>query len=64
MLDKISSGDSIIAALAFLNYSNILKENGINHKLNKYPQTLKNIFTENNTTITITPTIATILNVF
>jgi len=43
MLDKISSGDSIIAALAFLNYSNILKENGINHKLNKYPQTLKNI---------------------
>ena len=41
MLDKISSGDSIIAALAFLNYSNILKENGINHKLNKYPQTLK-----------------------
>ena len=43
MLDKISSGDSIIAALAFLKYSNILKENGINHKLNKYPQTLKNI---------------------
>ena len=43
MLDKISSGDSIIAALAFLNYSNILKENGINHKLDKYPQTLKNI---------------------
>ena len=43
MLDKISSGDSIIAALAFLNYYNILKENGINHKLNKYPQTLKNI---------------------
>ena len=43
MLDKISSGDSIMAALAFLYYSNILKENGINYKLNKYPQVLKNI---------------------
>ena len=43
MLDKISSGDSIIAALAFLHYSNILKEKGINYKLNKYPQILKNI---------------------
>ena len=43
MLDKISSGDSIIAALAFLYYSNILKEKGIIYKLNKYPQILKNI---------------------
>ena len=43
MLDKISSGDSILAALAFLYYSNILKEKGINYKLNKYPQILKNI---------------------
>ena len=43
MLDKISSGDSILAALAFLYYSNILKKKGIKYKLNKYPQILKNI---------------------
>ena len=43
MLDKIPSGDSIIAGLAFFYYSNILKKKGINYKLNKYPQILKNI---------------------
>ena len=43
MLDKSSSGDSIIAALQFLYYSDILNKKNINYKLKKYPQKITNL---------------------
>ena len=43
MLDKSSSGDSIIAALQFLHYSDILKRKNINCILKKYPQKITNL---------------------
>ena len=38
MLEHSNSGDSIIAALQFLYYSDILISNNINNLLQKYPQ--------------------------
>tara|TARA_B100000965_G_scaffold367608_1_gene353684 strand:- start:365 stop:850 length:486 start_codon:yes stop_codon:yes gene_type:complete len=43
LLDKLTSGDSIIASLAFLYYSCILKTNGVNDLLKKFPQKITNI---------------------
>ena len=43
LLDKLTSGDSIIASLAFLYYSSILKANGVNDLLKKFPQKITNI---------------------
>ena len=44
MLNHSTSGDSIIAALQFLFYSDILAKNKINSILEKYPQKITNIF--------------------
>ena len=44
MLNHSTSGDSIIAALQFLFYSDILDKNKINTILEKYPQKITNIF--------------------
>ncbi len=44
MLEHSSSGDSIIAALQFLYYSDILKENKVNYLLEKFPQKITNLF--------------------
>ena len=43
MLDNSSSGDSIIAALQFLYYSDILNKKSINSFLKKYPQKITNL---------------------
>jgi len=43
MLDKSTSGDSIIATLQFLYYSDILEKNNINNLLDKYPQKITNL---------------------
>ena len=44
MLNYSTSGDSILAALQFLFYSDILAKNKINSILEKYPQKITNIF--------------------
>ena len=44
MLNHSTSGDSIIAALQFLFYSDILEKNNIDGVLDKYPQQITNIF--------------------
>ena len=44
MLNHSTSGDSIIAALQFLFYSDILTKNNLNCILEKYPQKITNIF--------------------
>ena len=44
MLNHSTSGDSIIAALQFLFYSDILDKNNIDGVLDKYPQQITNIF--------------------
>ena len=44
MLNHSTSGDSIIAALQFLFYSDILNKNNIDGVLDKYPQQITNIF--------------------
>ena len=44
MLNYSTSGDSILAALHFLFYSDILAKNKINSILEKYPQKITNIF--------------------
>ena len=44
MLNHSTSGDSIIAALQFLFYSDILDKNKVNTILEKYPQKITNIF--------------------
>ncbi len=44
MLEHSSSGDSIIAALQFLYYSDILNTNKVNYLLEKYPQKITNLF--------------------
>ena len=44
MLEHSNSGDSIIAALQFLYYSDILISNNINNLLQKYPQKITNLF--------------------
>tara|TARA_B100001778_G_scaffold329895_1_gene331561 strand:- start:1168 stop:2517 length:1350 start_codon:yes stop_codon:yes gene_type:complete len=46
MLNFSTSGDSIIAALQFLFYSDILTKNNISNVLEKYPQKITNIFFE------------------
>tara|TARA_Y100000590_G_C15080637_1_gene773680 strand:- start:122 stop:601 length:480 start_codon:yes stop_codon:yes gene_type:complete len=43
LLDKLTSGDSIIASLVFLYYSSILKSSGENDFLKKFPQKLTNL---------------------
>jgi len=43
LLDKLTSGDSIIASLEFLYYSSILKSSGENDFLKKFPQKLTNL---------------------
>ena len=43
MLDNSSSGDSIIAALQFLYYSDILNKRNIKNFLDKYPQKITNL---------------------
>ena len=44
MLNYSTSGDSILAALQFLFYSDVLAKNKINSILEKYPQKITNIF--------------------
>ena len=46
MLNYSTTGDSIIAALQFLYYSDILNKNNISNILEKYPQKITNIFFE------------------
>ena len=48
MLNHSTSGDSIIAALQFLFYSDILIKNNKNSLLEKYPQKITNIFFKQN----------------
>ncbi len=43
LLDKLTSGDSIIASLVFLYYSSILKSSGSNDFLKKFPQKITNL---------------------
>ena len=43
LLDKLTSGDSIIASLVFLYYSSILKSSGENDFLKKFPQKITNL---------------------
>ena len=46
MLEYLTSGDSLIAGLQFLYYSDILKKNNADTFLKKYPQKITNIFYE------------------
>ncbi len=46
MKEYLTCGDSLIAGLQFLHYSDILKKNNIDIFLNKYPQKITNIFYE------------------
>ena len=67
MLNYSTSGDSILAALQFLFYSDILAKNKINSILEKYPQKITNIFfkqdlQENIINITIKETSEKFLN--
>ena len=67
MLNYSTSGDSILAALQFLFYSDILAKNKINSILKKYPQKITNIFfkqdlQENIINITIKETSEKFLN--
>ena len=67
MLNYSTSGDSILAALQFLFYSDVLAKNKINSILEKYPQKITNIFfkqdlQENIINITIKETSEKFLN--
>jgi len=46
ILEYLTSGDSLIAGLQFLYYSDILKKNKADEFLKKYPQKITNIFYE------------------
>ena len=48
MLKYSSTGDSIVAALQFLYYSDILNQKNIKNYLDKYPQKITNLFVEKN----------------
>ena len=48
MLNHSTSGDSIVAALQFLHYSDILRKKNENKILVKYPQKITNIFFNRN----------------
>ena len=48
MLKLLPSGDSMIAALQFLYYSDILEKNNINNFLDKYPQKITNLLGDRN----------------
>ena len=48
MLEHSTSGDSLIAALQFLYYSDILKKNNAGELLKKYPQKITNLLIDRN----------------
>ena len=48
MLEYSTSGDSLIAALQFLYYSDILKKNNAGELLKKYPQKITNLLIDRN----------------